>query len=238
MKILAAWVPFLLFAAAAASAVEPHSIVTGPGDGPVLDVRVTCPDSNLVVHHDGSFEAGFAWEGAGVVEPYWGCFGEGFDLGPGRVECFSVWITRSAFHPERLTDIYVWEGGVTGEPGNVLGLVAGILFANVPVYPAVGRFDAEIVVPVAGAFTAGSWGDWPGLGLGYWWMVDTNGEPGHPWTHVVPDLGYPEGWQHPSAAFGTAVRSMGIGVHFTPDPPTPAQPASWGSVKRTFVFRG
>jgi hypothetical protein len=219
------------------SAEGPTLSTTGPGEGPVVLSDRLCSDDNLYVHHDGSFEGGGAWEMGGVEPPYGGAFGEGFDLGQGSIECFSVWICRPDMNQSHTTDVYVWDGGVSGPPGSVLAVVPDNTFSYIPVYPQVGRFDVEIAAPVSSAFTIGSWGNWPGAGITYWWMWDENGPAGHPWTYVVPGIGLPEGWQNPAVVFGGTVRSMGIGVHFAPDP-VPTQSTSWGSVKHLYAASG
>lgn len=230
--LTAAW---LLLAATIAQAQDPTSMLTGPGGTPVINSPRLCADDNLVVHHDGTFEHGIAWEVAGVAEPYFGAFGEGYDLGPGAVECFSVWISQNGSYAGQSTDVYVWDGGVSGPPGAVLAVVTGVVFQSIPAWPAVGRFDVEIAAAVPGAFTIGSWGNWPDALPGYWWMADSTGEPGHPWTHVVPGLGLPEGWQHPGDMWSITIQSMAIGVHFTPDGPVPEAATSWGEVKRLYT---
>jgi len=225
----------LLVAPAIACGEGATSSLTGAGGGSLRVVQRVCSDDNLYVHHDGTFEAGVAWEWAGVQEPYYGAFGEAFDLGVGTVECVSLWITQDGDNAGQSTDVYVWEGGVTGTPGTVVALVSGIVFENIPVWPDFGRYDVEIPAEVAGEFTVGSWGNWPWAGPGYWWGVDQDGAAGHPWTYVMDGYGYPPGWQNPDDIWGPGyINSMGIGVHFAAEG-TPAAPATWGAVKSLFA---
>jgi hypothetical protein len=196
-------------------------------------VQRLCSDDNLYTNNDGTLETGMGWQFNGVQPPYDGAFGEGYDLGPGTVECVSLWISQDGWNMGQSTDVYVWEGGVTGTPGNVIAVVTGIVFQDIPIWPDGGRYDVEIPVAVAGEFTVGSWGDWPGAGGGYYWLADQDGPAGHPWTHVAQGTGFPPGWQNPSPIFGPT-QSMGIGVHFTGGS-TPADAVTWGEMKRLFA---
>jgi hypothetical protein len=218
-----------------ARADGPMAHLTGASAGTISLTQRICSDDNLYVHHDGSFEGGIAWDGEGVAEPYDGAFGEAFDLGSGEVECVSLWISQDGWNMGQATDIYVWQGGVTDVPGNVLAVVTGVVFQNIPVWPDGARYDVQIPVAVTGPFTAGSWGDWPGSMLGYYWMVDQDGSSEFSWTHVADGLGFPLGWQHPSIdpLWGFEM-SMGIGVHFTASS-TPAVAPTWGAVKALFA---
>ncbi len=235
MRLEPLTLPLLLAALAATPSGAQIAYLTGASGGTIDTSGRVCSDDNLYIHHDGTFEFGVAWDGAGVQAPYDGCFGEAFDLGPGTVECVSVWICQHGSYLGQSTDVYVWEGGVTGAPGNVLALVTDVVFENVPYWPDVARYDVEIPVEVASGVTAGSWGNWPGHYLGYFWLTDLDGHSDYSWTHVAEGLGYPPGWQHPSLEelWGREM-SMGIGVHFTSNS-TPAEGATWGMVKSLFA---
>ncbi len=233
---LTAWAWLLLAVPSALGGNGVISSLTGAEGGTVVTVRRLCSDNNLYVHHDGTLESAIAWEWAGVQEPYYGAFGEAFDLGPGMVECTSLWISQDGWNQGQATDAYVWEGGVHGTPGAVLALVPGIVFEDIPIWPNLGRYDVEIPVQVTGPFTVGSWGDWPWAGPGYWWGVDQDGPTGHPWTYVKEGYGYPPDWQNPDDIWGPGyLTSMGIGVHFTTGG-TPAEPGTWGGVKSLFAL--
>ncbi len=224
---------FLFLGVATVQSEEPFLILSGAGGGSIEIGQRICSDDDLYFHHDGSFELGIGWEYLGVAPPYDGAFGEAYELGPGAVNCVSLWLSEGGdWYTGQTTDVYVWEGGVAGSPGNVLAMVGGIVFQDIPVWPDGARFDVEIAIAVSGAFTAGSWGNWPGAGPGYAWLVDRDGPAGHPWTHVAEGTGVPPGWQHPNVAFGQ-VQSMGIGVHFIAGG-TAIEPVTWSKVKRLF----
>lgn len=231
----------VLYAAGVLLALPPAAYGSGTishlagASGAVRDVRRICADDNLYVNHDGTLESAVAWEFGGVQEPYDGAFGEGYDLGPGTVECVTFWISQDGWNQGESSDIYVWDGGVTGAPGAVLALVTGMVFEGIPIWPDFGRYDVEIAAGLTGAATVGSWGNWPWAHPGYWWGVDQNGPPGHPWTHVAEGIGYPAGWQNPDIVWGPGfITSIGIGVHFTAGG-SPAESATWGAVKRLFA---
>ncbi len=227
----------LLLGVTAARSEDPVLILSGGEGGSIMVVQRLCSDDNLYIHHDGSFENGGAWAYLGVVPPYDGAFGEAYALGPGTVECVSLWICQGGddWYQGQSTDVYIWEGGVEGAPGAVLGMVGGVFFEEIPVWPDGGRYDVEIPVSVPGPFTAGSWGNWPGAGPGYAWLMDQDGPAGHPWTRVAEGTGFPPGWQDPEVVF-YPIQSMGIGVHFTAGS-TPVDPATWGEIKRLFAPR-
>jgi hypothetical protein len=203
-----------------------ETTVVGPGAD-------ACAEGTLIYHHDGSFENGYAFDYGGVVPPYYGAFGEGYDLGPGVVTCGAYWLsTLPGYLLGHTTDCYVWEGGVEAPPDAVLGVVTGVLFSNIPNWPAIGQNDVDLNIWVPGAFTVGSWGNWPGGGEpDYFWAADLNGEQGHPWCCIAPDIGWPTGWMDPSDIWDPT-RSMGIGVYF--EQATPVEAPTWGAVKALF----
>lgn len=194
-----------------------------------------CSDDDLLVHHDGVFEQAFAWQTGGVRPPYDGAFGEAFDVGPGTVSCVALWLSQDGSYAGQSTDVYVWDGGIGEAPGSVLAVVPGIVFAPIPIWPEIGRFDFDVSVPVAGPATAGAWTDWPGALGGYGFAADADGA-GHPWTHIAEGVGFPAGWQHPGIVFGD-VGNMGIGMGFRPDDPVPTRTSSWGMVKALYDAR-
>jgi len=51
----------------------------GPANGTVHYRQRICSEDLHQVHHDGTFESGFAWEGPAVDNDYIGCFGEAFE---------------------------------------------------------------------------------------------------------------------------------------------------------------
>jgi hypothetical protein len=203
-----------------------ETTIIGPGPD-------ACAGGTLFATHDGSFETGYAWEGElGVVPPYYGAFGEGYDLGEGIVYCGAYWLTTMPFYPATdPSDCYVWEGGVDTPPGAVLGVVTGVSFSNIPLWPEVGQNDVDLNISVEGEFTIGYWGNWPGMTCGYFCAADLDGTQGHPWTCIGPGIGYPTGWQDPSIVW-MPTRSMGCGVYF--EQGTPVESATWGSIKGLF----
>jgi hypothetical protein len=194
-----------------------------------------CAEGTLFVNHDGSFENGYAWHYGGTVPPYYGAFGEGYDLGPsGIVACGAYWISTLHGGGWQPTDLYVWAGGAgSGTPGVVLSMVPGIYFASIPTWPTLAENDVSIYTHVTGEFTVGYWGDWPGLSNDYFIGADLNGLGGHPWTNIAPGIGYPTGWNDPSVVWGPT-QSLGIGVWWTDDVWSPVVPKTWGSIKAMF----
>ena len=73
----------LLLALGTSSAVASDAVSLGRSDettivGPGTDA---CASGVLVHNHDGSFESGCMWQYGGTMPPYYGAFGEGYDLG-------------------------------------------------------------------------------------------------------------------------------------------------------------
>lgn len=191
-----------------------------------------CEDS-LYVHHDYTFENGFCWGYGGVSPPYYGAFGESFDLGSGFIECGAFWFTIAGMYWPCQMDVYVWEGGITGPPGNVLSLSHGHVPENVPFWPAIGQNDFAIELDVTAEFTIGFWADYSLAICPYFIAADIDGLGGYPWVNIQPGVGYPTGWQHPSVIWGTT-QSMGIGAYFR-SPPTPIASETWGRMKALFA---
>ncbi|MBD3337259.1 MAG: hypothetical protein GF355_17240 [Candidatus Eisenbacteria bacterium] len=194
-----------------------------------------CADSLRVAHHDGSFEFGYAGCCGWTQPPYYGAFGEAYDLGPGTIRCASYRVTAVPnSYQGQPADCYVWSGGVGGPPGAVLAAAPGVVFEDVPLWPEVGRNDVVFDLHVDGPFTVGYWGAWPGEIAGFFCTADTNGVGGHPYVHVAPGLsGLDPGWQHPADAFQVRVASLGLEVYFQRDP-VPARSTSWGAIKTLY----
>lgn len=189
-----------------------------------------CDNEPIVLGFDGTIENGVQWRGTGVQEDIVGAFGQTFDLGPGTLRCAAFWLTELGFYDGALSDVYVWSGGLTAEPGAVLFLLPDVVFGNVPVWPEVGENRVPIDLAVEGSFTIGCWGQWPGESPGqYFWGVDTDGSRGPAWTNVAFETGYPPGWQHPSVAWED-VTNMAMGVVFEGGP-VPVEATSWGRIK-------
>jgi len=191
-----------------------------------------------VTHNHDGFESCYGWWYGGVVPPYYGAWGEGYDLGAGTVLCGVFWVsTLPGMYYGQSTDCYVWEGGVHGPPDAVLGVVTGIVFDHVPLWPTIGLNEVEMNVGVGHEFTVGLWGNWPNARYGYLIAVDLNGPGGYPWTCVAPGIGYPTGWNDPSILWGPT-QSTGCGVVFRPTPPQTVPDGdtapTWGSIKTLF----
>jgi hypothetical protein len=202
-----------------------ETVILGPGPD-------ACAAGTLFATHDGTFENGYAWRNGGVVPPYYGAFGEGYDLGEGIVYCGAYWLsTLPGYFYDQTADCYVWEGGVDTAPDAVLGVVTGVAFGNIPNWPAIGQNDVDLNIWVHGPFTIGYWGNWPGALCGWFCAADLNGPAGHPWTCIAPGIGYPTGWADPSIVWG-ATRSMGCGGYF--EQGIPVEPATWGALKSLF----
>ncbi len=222
----------VLALAAAANATNPVSL--GYSDQTVVQgvQGDACAHGTLYMNHDGSFENGYAWQYAGSVAPYYGAFGEGYDLGTGTVWCNALWLsTMSGYYVGQTADVYVWDGGVGGAPGNVLGVVTGVNTGQPGLWPAITQHDVDVNVGVSGPFTVGYWGNWPGALCGWFCAADLDGFGGYPWTNIAPGIGYPTGWNDPSIVWGPT-QSMGLGCYF--DTGVPANDQTWGSIKALF----
>jgi len=182
----------------------------------------------LLYNHDDSFEGGMCWQYGGIVPPYYGAFGEGFEVGGDSVyvNCMSIWVTQVGNYYGQLTDIYMWDGGVTREPGTVLYMSTGRALENVPYWPSVGRTDLTVGQAVPGEFTVGYWLDASASVCAWYIGSDLDGYGGHPWTNVAPGTGYPSGWQHPGVVWGSC-QSLGFGVYLS-DPPARVAPDGSG----------
>ncbi len=214
-----------------------YSEATAIDDGDRWDYCFGIPE----VNYNYTLENAYCWDLQGNVPPYTGAFAEGFNLGPGRIDCCAFWLTQLGDYSGEPGDCYVWDGGVTREPGSVIGAVMGVSFENIPVWPAIGRNNVSLTLDVDDEFTVGCWGRWEGQSCWWYFAADEDGEAGHPWTYIAPDIGYPSGWQHPAVVFG-GTRSMGMGVYFTNEPTSVpdsqedqgAPGTTWGSIKALF----
>jgi hypothetical protein len=192
-----------------------------------------CANGTLYMNHDGTFENGYAWQYGGTVAPYYGAFGEGYDLGPGTVFCGAMWLsTLPGFDLGQRLDAYVWNGGVGGVPGGVAGVVTGYDPSTIGNWPAITQHDVDMNIAVTGAFTFGYWGNWPGAQCGWFCAADLDGFGGYPWTNIAPGIGYPTGWNDPSIIWGPT-QSMGLGAYFG-EGGTPVEAQTWGSIKALF----
>jgi hypothetical protein len=192
-----------------------------------------CSGGTLFHNHDGSFESAYTWQYEGCQSPYFGALGEAYDLGAGTISCAALWLTDLAdyiFFPDN-ADCYLWDGGVSTDPGGVLALVPNVHMPSLPYWPTVRQYDVDMNIAVSGPVTVGCWGPWPYET--WWWYcaADLDGPPGHPWTCIAPGIGYPSGWQDPSIVWGPT-SAMGCGVYF--EQGTPVESETWGAVKALF----
>lgn len=184
-------------------------------------------------NHDETFEGAFCWQYGGVMPPFYGAFAEGFDLGAARIECGTIWVTRVWDFAPHPYDLYIWEGGISVPPGNVLHVVTGCIPENIPLWPTMGANSAEIGQAVETEFALGYWTDFSAMQCAYFLGGDLDGTGGFPWTCIVPGIGYPTGWQDPSLVWGP-IRSLGLGGTYT-EIPTPMESETWGGIKRLFA---
>lgn len=186
----------------------------------------------LFYNHDNSFENGYCWQYTDVAPPYYGAWGEGYDLGPVTVECGIFWFTQVNFNVHYPFDIYIWESGAHGPPASVLCTITGVEVQNIGFWPSCSQHDFEIDCCVEGDFTIGYWADFSLEPCSFYTTADETGSGGHPWTCIAPGIGYPSGWQHPNVVYPDCV-SLGFGVTVT-DAPSPAESETWGAIKCMF----
>ena len=216
----------------------------GHSDATVVipDPASNCAIGELHRNDDGSVENGFSWHYYGTRPPYYGAFGEAYDLGPGTVSCGAFWLTQVGYYDGRPLDVYIWDGGVTREPGEVLSMVSGFIPTNVAMWPDCGQNDITLDCDVTGEFTLGYWGDFFDVQHMIFICADQDGPGGHPWTCIAPGIAYPSGWQHPSIVWGDCA-SLVIGPFFNrhpagveefPEEGPPAESPTWGQIKAIF----
>jgi hypothetical protein len=186
----------------------------------------------LVYNHDSSFEYAYCWDTDGCIPPYYGAFAEAFDVGAAVVECGLYWLTEIGYMPTAIVDVYIWQGGITGPPGDVLFMEPDVNLGGMGAWPQYTLCEAPIGCCVDGEFSVGLWADFS-LEYCLWYVCsDESGDEGHPWTHIAPGIGYPTGWQHPNVVFPNCV-SMGIGATVIEDP-SPVGSRTWGAIKALF----
>ncbi len=211
-------------------------LILGPTSdpGPILGGGFDECGGTLAYNHNNTFEGGYGWYYGGVYPPYYGSFAEGYLLDAASIECIVLWLTDVGYYYGGPCDVYIWEGGVSSEPGAVLHVTYGIDPGAPAFWPSFSQHDIDIVdyAFAGGELTVGYWGDWPGQGLHWFCASDLDGPGGHPWTCLAPGSGYGTGWADPSIVWGST-QSMGLGFYYD-ESPTPVHGATWGAVKRLF----
>jgi len=184
----------------------------------------------LIHNHDGTFENGVIWQNAGVAPPDYGAFAECFDLtGEGMIVSVHLWLTQTGYYAGEAVDIYVWEG--SPPTANVLAYLPGVTFTDIAYWPEVSEHVVPLNLPVTGTVSVGFWPTWVGELAPLYVAVDQDGPGGCPWTNIAPDIGYPDGWQHPGIVWGE-VQSLGIGV--TTQNTTAVESSSWSAINSLY----
>lgn len=232
LRIAALVVAGLLLTLLSPALPESHPHL-GPADDTTIVTATTqeCPGTNFH-NHDDSLEGGYCWQYGGIVPPYYGAFAEGFDLGCAQLTCASLWVTQNGYWDGQTFDLYVWDGGVTGPPGEVLVLCPDQQMESIPYWPTFGRNDLPLSADVSGEFSLGYWAHFADCPCGWYIGSDMDGPGGFPWTCVVPGIGYPSGWQSPEVIWGF-LQSLGVGGYFIEEP-SPVVAPSWGAVRHLF----
>lgn len=220
--------------------------------GPHADVCVaaldqgTRPESHY--NHDGSFEDAFCCRLQACVPPYGGAFAEAFTPPPTATHLYEIllWVTETGSWTPHPIDIYVWEGGLTAGPGNVLEVATGLALTNVPTWPTIGENSLVMNMPVpTGPFSVGYWADFSQSFCAWFIAGDRDGSGGQPWVNIPAGLGYPSGWQHPVVIWQTPLNALGIGVSYLDlsggvveepygEMPPEDAPWTWGRIKALF----
>jgi hypothetical protein len=218
---------------------NPNAVSTGPGHGIVVEDPTPddiCPGSPLLTNDDGSYENGYAWAYGGVVTPYYGAWAEGFNSVQGTICGMRFALTQVGSQDGYLLDAYVWNASGTS-PGNVLSVTTGVNPGTIGFWPNITQHDVDIPdVPVPTNFFVGWWGNWIGVGNGWYVASDENGFGGGlPRTNIAPGIGFPTGWNHPNVVSTFAgCQDLGIAVYGIGGPPIPTEQTTWGSIKSLF----
>lgn len=191
-------------------------------------------DCMLMMHSDGTYENGYAWEADGCVPPEFGAFAERYE---GRWEVLQVILdlTSITWPIDPRADIYIW-GDDAGAPGSVLLMVSNVPMGYIPQWPWVGRNVIELPEPlcVDADWWVGFWGRWELAGVEFFIAADLDGPGGgFPATKIASGQGYPTGWQNVSVRWGPTA-ALGIGAEVDSCPPTPVESETWGSIKALY----
>jgi len=198
-----------------------------------------CPGSVFKTNDDGSYENGYAWAYAGVVAPYYGAWAEGFTLDAGMTAVCGMkfGLTQVGSQDGWLMDVYTWDAAGSN-PGNVLGLTAGVNPGTIGMWPTITQHDITLpaAVPATTNYFVGWWPTWVGTGNGWYVAADENGfGAGIPRTNIAPGIGYPTGWGTPAVVSSFAgVMDLGIGTYEVVGGPVPVNESSWGAIKSLY----
>ena len=132
--------------------------------------------------------------------------------------CGAYWLTTVPEQNEgEPADLYIWEGGVTAEPGGILFVRPDVVFRNIPLWPEFGENDVSIGIEVAGEFTIGFWGNWgpPFSTADFFIASDEDGAGGNPGALPLSVRADPSGNDSPRQP--------------NPGQPVPALPMSLGA---------
>ncbi len=227
-------VSLMLLAITAAPGFATDSVCSGYSDMTQISAPALEGSSDqLFHHHDNGFENSYSWQLGGSAAPYHGAFGEAYDLGPTTVQTAVFWFTTVSADTftDQTMDVYVWDGGVSGDPGAVIAVAQDILPTSIGVWPTITQLDIPINASVSGEFTVGFWGNWPGEAAAWLIAADLTGPQGNPWTYLVDGSSYGSGWIDPSVVWGPT-NSLGIGVYA--GDPTSTEHFTWGEIKALF----
>lgn len=188
----------------------------------------------LLLHADGSWESGYAWEQWESPPPDYGAFAERYS-GDGAICGIALWGTQIGFESAALFDAFVWWGNFEDVPGTVICAAIGNDPPPIALWPAFTRID----VPMDDCCVFGQW--WVGFrgawqeSPGFYVLADLDGPTqALSLTKVAPGLGFPEGWQNSGIARGEEPKALAIGALVKPCSPVIVEGATWGRVKSLY----
>ena len=189
----------------------------------------------LQMNADGSYENGYAWTYAGIVEPYYGAFAECYS-GTNQNLCSAVFdFTQVGNDFGQTMDVYVWDdaGGI---PGNVICTSFSVDPTPIAFWPSISRHTVPMTCDcLPDNFWLGYWGDCHLQVSGWYIAADLDGLGGCPMNNIAPGIGFPTGWNSVTVVWGPT-QAIGIGCETVPCGPVPARESSWGGVKG--LYRG
>lgn len=192
------------------------------------------PCGDVLLNADGRVEAGYAWQGEGVQEPYYGAFAECYSGEAAVCAVFFDFSQVSESQSGQTMDVFVWDDA-NGEPGAILAVVSDVDPGPIASWPDFSRHS--VTVPelpcTESAWWVGYWGDWPGESYGWAIGADLDGPGGCPLTNIAPGIGLPSGWQNVSVVWGPTT-ALDIGAEVLECSPTPIVTSSWGRVRALY----